>query len=68
MTNKQAISMLWAISQVVEIDEWEKEDISNLLGITILEVEEIFEEAQDEYDAIEDSFEEYNSFEEYEDL
>ena len=63
-----SISMLWAISQVVEIDEWEKEDISNLLGITILEVEEIFEEAQDEYDAIEDSFEEYNSFEEYEDL
>lgn len=67
MTTNKAVSLLWAISQVVEISDWEREDIANVLGITIREVEDLLEEAEEDFNSIgdlEDTFETY----EYEDL
>ena len=53
--HEKAISIIWAISQVVEIDDWAREDIAGLLDISPTEVEEWFEEAIDSFEDIEDT-------------
>ena len=49
MENEELISLVWAISETVEIDSWNTEDIANLLECESEEVVDLINQARDCY-------------------
>ncbi len=52
--DKDFISLLWAIGEVVDITDWEIQDIANLLNKTEDQVFEIFNEAAELFHDLEE--------------
>ena len=49
---KKLISLIWAINETVEIDEWALEDIATLLSIQATEVQELIEETVENFNEL----------------
>ena len=52
--NKKFISLLWAINEVVDISDWEMEDLAQMLSISEEEIKEIFSEAAEQFYDLDD--------------
>ena len=49
MEHKTIISLIWAITETVEIDDWSTEDIATLLKVEPDEVVDLINEIRDAY-------------------
>ena len=52
--NRKFLALLWAIQEVVDISDWEMEDLGNLLELSEEEITQLFNNAAELYYDLDD--------------